>query len=435
MNKLERLVHDRVKSNPALKNTLRNLYQSAWDLLPLKESRSAYPIQARPGHFFGFHDHTPFSHDNTKLLSNRYLIPLRMPEAGETLEVGFFDGPEYHEYHPVTETRAWLWHMGCKLQWRGSRDQIIFNDHIEGANIARVIDLADRHERVLPDSVASVSPDGDWTVGYSFARVARCMPGYGYHYDIGDDELDKPTPQRNGIHLIHIDSGTKKLLMSVKDIAEIKPDSSMRGKLHFVSHAVFSPSSERFIFLHRWIDPHGDINRRWSRMISSDLDAREVRVFPTDGMVSHIGWRGRDQVVAYCRTHDSGDQYVLFNDALPDDYQTIGLGQFSSDGHPSFDPSGRWMVTDTYPNRRRVQALILYDLQESRRYDIAYLPTPKRFQSPSAYKHWSCDLHPRWDRSGTRLCFDSTYTGERSLCTIDLGRGFGPDTVRSLEHR
>ena len=432
MNRFERVIYNRVRANPTLKNKLRNFYQTIWDFFPAQKAVSAYPIEAHEGFFFGFHDHTPFSHDNSKLLANRFTIPLRMPELGETLEVGYFDGPNHKEYHAVAETRAWLWHMGCKLQWRGDRDQIVFNDHKDGYNIARVVNIHTRAEHILPDSIGSVSPDGEWAVGYSFTRVARCMPGYGYHYNIDDDELEVDTPKKNGVHLIQIDSGIKKLLLSLEDIASFKPEPSMHGKLHFVSHTVFSPNSQRFIFLHRWIEPNGDISKRWSRLISSDIEGENLHVFPTNDMVSHIGWRGPNHIIAYCRVPEHDDQYVLFNDQDPETYEIVGLGQFSSDGHPSFDPSGRWMVTDTYPDRRRVQTLVLYDMEEKRRYDIARLPMPKRFQSPSSWKHWSCDLHPRWDRSGTRLCFDATYSGERSLCTIDLGRDFGPDTIRSL---
>lgn len=31
-----------------------------------------------------------------------------------------------------------------------------------------------------------------------------------------------------------------------------------------------------------------------------------------------------------------------------------------------------------------------------------------------------CDLHPRWDRKGKYVSFDSAHTGTRSLCTIAI---------------
>ena len=60
MNKIERLVYNLVRSNPILKNKVRNLYQRSFDLLSSPKPLSAYPITERRGYFFGFHDHSPF---------------------------------------------------------------------------------------------------------------------------------------------------------------------------------------------------------------------------------------------------------------------------------------------------------------------------------------------------------------------------------------
>jgi hypothetical protein len=31
-----------------------------------------------------------------------------------------------------------------------------------------------------------------------------------------------------------------------------------------------------------------------------------------------------------------------------------------------------------------------------------------------------CDLHPRWNRDGTQVCFDSAHEGERQVYAIDV---------------
>jgi hypothetical protein len=420
MNRLERTVYNLVRNNPKLKDSIRNIYQRTYDLLPAPSSQTAYPVTSRPGYFYGFHDHTPFSFDNTKLLACKHSIPLRMPKLGEPLEVGYFDGEDFQNYHPVSETKAWLWHMGCKLQWRGPHNQMVFNDHKDGKNIARVVDLDTNQSRDLTESIASVSPDGKWAVGYSFARVARCMPGYGYHYDVKDPEIEADAPQENGIHIVDMESGNARMLFSIAHLAAIEPEPSMKDALHFVTHAVFNPGSNRFIFLHRWVQRSGQIEKRWSRMFSCGINGDDLYLFPTTDMVSHIGWRGDDYVIAYCRTKQYDDQYVLFRDQVKEELEAVGVGQLNSDGHPSFDPSGRWMITDTYPDRRRLQNLVLFDTHTNKRYNLCKLLMPARYQSPSSYEHWACDLHPRWDRVGRYVCFDSTFTGERSLCTIDL---------------
>jgi hypothetical protein len=424
MNKFEKYVYDRLKHNPRIKILVRNIYQKLFDLLPATSPISDSPITTREGFFFGFHDHTPFSHDDTKLLANRYLTPLRMPKLNEFLEVGYFEGENFKTFVPIDQTCAWMWHLGCKLQWRGDMNQIVFNDHVKGKNVARMVDINTKESTLLPDSIGSVSPDGKWAVGYSFARVQLCMPGYGYDYDIDDDELNEFRPHKNGIHIINLESLQKRLLLSIDELANIQPEESMDNAMHFVTHTVFSPSSNRFIFLHRWI--HKDVTKRWSRMISCSINGDDVFVFPTIDMVSHIGWKSNNEVIAYCRVKDFDDQYVLFKDQAEADYSIVGLGSFNSDGHPSFESSGQWMITDVYPDRRREQRLVLFDIENNVRRDIAKLPMPKSYQSPDPYSHWACDLHPRWNRRGTMVCFDTTFTGVRSLSTMNVSEMTNP---------
>ena len=111
---------------------------------------------------------------------------------------------------------------------------------------------------------------------------------------------------------------------------------------------------------------------------------------------------------------------MIFQD-LSSKYNVIGEKVFSSDGHPSFSADGRWMVTDTYPDRTRCAYLVLYDVVTDCHYNLAYLRSPRRFATTQPTRHIACDLHPRIDRIGRYLCFDATYTGQRSLCIIDLG--------------
>lgn len=79
MNKLESTIYNLVRKNPALKQFVRNMYQGIFDLLPRKKEYFASPYQYREGFFFGFHDVTPFSFDETKLLANQNRLDLRMP--------------------------------------------------------------------------------------------------------------------------------------------------------------------------------------------------------------------------------------------------------------------------------------------------------------------------------------------------------------------
>jgi hypothetical protein len=261
-----------------------------------------------------------------------------------------------------------------------------------------------------------MSPDGSRALSYSFSRLRRAP--YAYAYANGKDpELDHLVASSHGLHLVDISSGEVELLFTVADIAGLDPQPSMKGAFHYFTHCQFSPSGTRFSFFHRWIEK-GYL--RWTRMISCDLDGGNVHIFPTLGMVSHVAWRDKKHVLAYARTREFGDKYYLFRDQSPV-FIVIGQESFNSDGHPSFSKDGQWIVTDTYPDRFRIRHLILYNLEEKKRYDLAKLYSPREYVGATFRDMVSCDLHPRWNRASTMICFDSAHTGQRALCTIEVG--------------
>ncbi len=427
MNRLELIVYNRVKRNPELKRRIRNVYQRVFDLLPVESVSTPYKLTVRENFFFGFHDKCPWSPDNKMLLANKFDVPLRMPQTNDTLTVGYFWGDDYATFRPISETRAWTWQLGCMLQWLGNTNQIVFNDFDGSRHVARIYDADGCHMKDLPLPVGAISPNGGWAASWSFERCRVYAPGYGYANGV-DPELDVAKPIAHGLHLLNLKSGETKMLFSVRDVASTQPEASMDGAFHYLTHCLFAPSSERFIFLHAWID---GFNAKWIRMISCDLKGN-CFVFPTDGMVSHFAWRDDEHVLAYARVKERGDRYVLFRDRS-NAREIIGEDSFNSDGHPSFSPDKRWIVTDTYPDRFRISYLILYDTRMNERLNLAKLRSPRQYSSPTFENNCQCDLHPRWDRLGTMICFDSVHTGKRALCTLRPGDSADLNSPRCLE--
>lgn len=416
MNTLESLVYNRIKTNPLLKDRVRDIYQRFLDLVPVKRMASAYDIEIRKGFFFGFHDKCPWSGDGTMLLAHRFNIPLRMPKADETVEVGYFYGPEYKSFTSVSTTYAWNWHQGAMLQWIGESQNFLFNDFDGQQHIVRIVDSQGEALSTLSRPIAAVSADGHFALSYSFARL-RGTP-FGYAYANGkDQEADHLIPSSDGLYLIDVASGEITLLFTVADIAAYQPTPSMQSAFHYFSHCQFSPSGKRFKFFHRWTRPNGSNE---TRMISSDLEGKNIFIFPTAEMVSHVAWHDDAHIVAYARTEEYGDKYYRFED-MTGNFSIIGANDFNSDGHPSFSKDGRWMLTDTYPDRFRRRFLILYDMKRQKRYNLAMLFSPRQYAGSLAIGPIRCDLHPRWSRDNTMICFDSAHTGKRSLCTISLG--------------
>lgn len=420
MNKIEKLVYDAVKKNQHLKAGIRNIYQTVFDLLPNKKNYSKNPIQAKEGFFFGFHDVCPFSYDDSKLLGNQLTIPFRMNTAEDVLHVGYFDhkNGELGDYIQIGETHAWNYHKGCRLQWVG-KDKLIYNAVVDEKQlVSKIFDIETQQETVIPFPIDHVSHDGIYASTFNYGRLERYMLGYGYagiteegHYNT------EKMPEQTGLFLGNLKTGEKELLISLRELTKVgEMSSGFENCFHYVTHSLFSSDNRYISFLHRWVDEFDTFNRH-SRLVSYDRQEKKCYIAPTNDMVSHYVWNNQNQIVAYCRIGDI-DCHVLFKEPTLQDYQIVAYPQLNSDGHQSFITSSSF-VTDTYPNRSRMANLYKVDATTNAVEHLASLKSFKKFQS-QAFKHWSCDFHPRMNRNGDVVCFDSVHTGQRALCVMKI---------------
>jgi len=409
MNAIERCVYNAIKKNPVIKNFLVDVYQRICAFVPVKNITNDYSICIRPGFFFGFHDKCPWSFDNHYLLAHRYNDhPLSMPRSNDVIDVGYFAGDNYRAYHCLGKTKAWNWQMGAMLQWVGDTHHIIFNDYDGEKNISRIIDIHGKELRTFDLPIAAVSPNGKLALSHSFERLRKGSYEYAYVNGVHEEEADN-VPESDGLTIFDLNSGSSRQLVRIKELYKKYHEPSMDGAYHFFSHCQFSPKSDRFMFYHRWRRPNQLLK---TRMISYSIASEKLHIFPTSGMVSHACWRDNEHILAYASTKSSGDKYYLFKDSTAK-YSVIGADQFKVDGHPQFSQDGRRILTDTYPDRFRMQSLIVYNVKENQLKIILKLRIPLKFRYGVR-----CDFHPRWNRDSTMICFDSAHTGKRALCLL-----------------
>ena len=418
MNKLEKIIYDRVKSMPWLKYLIRNVYQTAFDLLPRQKEFIPFPLQYREGFFFGFHDLSPFSPNNDKVLANRLTIPLRMPLPGEKLDVGWFhlNHGKFGEFVKVGESDAWNYHKGCRLQWAGN-DRLIYNSAMDGKLLARITDTISGEEKRINFPIDTVSPDGRLASSFSYERLHELMPGYGYPY-ADNGLLAENAPAATGLFLVDLEKNSRQMLLSLEQLAAdaAKEYPTAINFRHYVTHTAFSADSRYLSFLHRWTG--SDIRERTTRLVVYDLEKKTYQALPTDGMVSHYIWNGKNQLIAWCRL-DGLDCHALFNIPETGQNRKIAPTLLNSDGHQSVI-NHKTFVTDTYPDRFRMAKLYKVNTENDQVQLLASLYSPKKFQTRNFKNHIACDLHPRVSPDGKMVCFDSVRTGIRSLYIMTI---------------
>jgi hypothetical protein len=376
----------------------------ALDALPIR--RVTNGPQA---HFFGYYEKTPWD------LSGRYLLALeadytgKRPSPDDTAVVGMIDLGNNDRWIPLAETHAWNWQQGAMLQWRpGSHDEILYNDRRDGRFVGIVRNVHTGAERVLSRPVYGVSPSGREAISLSFSRLAEMHPACGYA-GIPDPGTDQDSPTDEGAYHLDLETGAARLILSLADAVAL--GQPITGK-HWLNHAQFNTDGTRFGVLHRW--RVGE--RGWgTRLLTLSPEGKAPSVLCDQEMVSHYDWRDTQTVLAWARRPQTGDRYYLLTDGTSD-ADIVGEGVLTVDGHCSYSPNRRWILTDTYPDDAGYRTLLLFDTLTERRIDLP------RFYGPSTPDvELRCDLHPRWNRDGRQVCIDSLHeNGDRQVYVLDV---------------
>jgi len=372
----------------------------------------AVPITSGRHHYFGYYDKFPWN------ASGRYHLGLetsfldRQPTRDDNAVIGIIDTQNGNRWTPVAETSAWSWQQGTMLQWLPSEPEhtIIYNIRENDRFYGMIHNIETGEKRRL--SLSFYAVDKNYAVGLNYARLHHTRPGYGYA-DGAENTLPDQHPDDDGVYRINLETGESELIISLQRLFETHTIPRMHLGPHWVNHLTISPDGSNFVFLNRCqFDPKVRFN---DRFYVSTPDGKDIRLVHDNTYFSHFGYYDEETVVAYARTPGTQtDEYAIY-DLWDEKFRVIGADVFSSDGHCSFSPDRKWMLTDTYPDAESKRTLMLYEMATGRRVDI------NKFYSPPELKgEIRCDLHPRWSRDGRKVSIDSAHTGERQIYVLDV---------------
>jgi len=426
-------------------------------------------------HLFGFHDLIAWNSQGDKILSLEVERINRPPVAGELFGVGYVKN---HEFVRLGETTALNYPQGARQQWIGESNYFCVNNLVKkkwGTNIY------DASQNKLIDTLESsthcLSKDGKYSFGIDYERLHR-LGGYGY-IGIDDPYVNEPAPSKQGIWIQKLDTKDLRLLISIREVAEVggayNPNSSEH---HYVTHLVLNTSSTRLAFLHRYFMPDGGI---MTRLMSIGTDGSDLRCL-AQGFLSHFDWKDDTNIYIWGRANSSfdtirnnpilsnpfmswgmkmakksvkfiigkqtaqlGKSFLMISDESTPKIGKIAIGVLSEDGHPMTSPIDNDLcVIDTYPDENGIRLLLLYRFDENQRKELGsfkmidekpdmrqcdlftkgvdpnILSKITKEQLAFTRSGLHCDLHPRWNRNGTKVAFDSIHEGTRQLYEVDV---------------
>ncbi len=416
--------------------------------MKIKNQYDVRPITRPPKfHFKQYYDMQPWDYSGRLFLAMETDFQDRPPQADDPLTLGLVDLTDC-SFHPLARTRAWNFQQGCMPHWQHSSPaagRIVYNDIVEGAARAIVLDINNGSKRVYSRPIQALAPDGERAAGLNFARWAKWRPGYGYA-GIVDPFEEQNQPHEDAVHRIDFADGRTTAMVTQEQLMELfPPDDPRRGSPSWFCHLMFSPDGKRLAGLMRFWSPQlveqvharrtdqrvnvdGAVPARRHCMWMVNTDGTGLKVLVLDGLVSHADWRDPGHLLFWgsMRIEDA-PAYVLLN-VESGETSVIGAHALREDGHMSYHADKRWFVTDTYPDPEHMRTLKLFDTATETETVLGRFYAP-----PELDGELRCDLHPCWSRDYERLAIDSIHAGgKRQIYIVEIG---DPGTPRqSLVH-
>ncbi len=379
---------------------VKNRYFSAADVYP--EGLMAGTVSDSAMSYFGYYNVSP---ENDK---GQVLYCIHSGKDKVTLCYHDSEGE-----HRIGDTEAYNLQQGCMSQWGyANPNRAYYNrynrmtDRYEG-----VIFDADTNQEtgVLPMPIYALSKQEDYALSLNFDRLAVMRPDYGYFCH---KNIELPNNEDDGIWYVNVATGEVKLIITLRQLIDMKPVATMEGARHKVNHIDISPDGKRFMFLHRWVGPKG----RYMRLITANADGSEMYILNGDKMTSHSYWVDNRRIVSFCHTPETGDAYVMFEDRT-ENRELLSQKLPVTDGHPSTINGGEWMVTDSYPGHDAMSRLYLYNIKTDNLICLGRFYQPLKYKGPGRI-----DLHPKWNMQGTKVYFESGHDGKRRLYSISVDK-------------
>ena len=361
--------------------------------------------------FFGYYDKSPISRDGYVVCHLSGYSTRQKPDAKAPVTVTVFAPGETEKPLLRIPACAYNWQQGARAHWL-TDELFIFNDfdNVHSKYISCVFSIKNLQEVKQFDYPVQDSFGTDYFLSINYRRLIALRPDYGYRNLLPLSQKELTDTKNDGIWKTDYTSGESCLLYSLANICDVQNKAVFNKAIHKVNHLMISPSGKQFIFIHRFYTGQ----RRFDRLLLSDAQGNMLKVLADYGMVSHCFWADEKTILAYLRGQNGKDAYYLI-DTIAGSFIHFADGALDmyGDGHPHVN--GEWFITDTYPDKARMQHLLLCNRKTGKLEELGEF-----FHGFDYSGETRCDLHPRFSLDGKKVFFDSVFDGTRKLYVTEL---------------
>lgn len=358
-------------------------------------------------HLFGYIGHVGTIPWNA---SGRYIVALRtefvdrMPGPDDPAEIILLDAENDYAVRAVDTSRGWNVQQGTMLYWNPAdpENQFFFNDRDpETGKVFCVLYDVSAGRRVreyrfedTPVGNGGVAFDGKHFAAINYARMARLRRVTGYP-GAWDWTEGASAPDDDGIFLVDVETGEKRLLVSFRQLAEAlrRERPEIDSMPLFINHTLWSRSGERLFFFARAnFRKPGRLNASFTiARDGSDLRRQQTHIG------GHPEWDAGSRMIG-----SIAKRQAVFDIDSQELVELIGDRELFPDpeGDIALSPDLEWLANG-YKDDGKV-----YYIVHNRR-------TGTTFRSPGydlfgrVSGDLRCDPAPRWNRTGDRLLIPS----------------------------
>ncbi len=356
-------------------------------------------------HFFGYIGHArtiPWSGDGRYVLALRTPFQDRMPGAEDAADVTVLDARDGHRVIALDRTRGWNPQQGTMFYWnpRADTTQFVFNDRdtATGRLFTVLFDVAARRRlreyRFDDVSIANsgVAQSGGRFLALNYGRLARLRRVTGYQ-GAHDPTAGVLHPADDGIHLIDMESGRRRLLVSYAQMAALirpaRPD--VDRKALFVNHTLWSRDDSHVYFYVR-----AEFDRREERIdIPCTIRPDGTGLTMHEHLGGHPEWRDGTRMIGVKEgrqvVYDVTTRRIVDTIGAPDVFPQPG-------GDIALSPDERWFV-----NGHSLDGMNGYTVL--RLADGSWARTPSMSRGAYASGDLRIDGSPAWNRTSDAFLF------------------------------